>query len=143
MYSCKYSDTSSTNIICIHAYMCIYIICLSLSLYIYIYIHRERGIHVCIYIYMYICIYIYICIHIHTPVHTRFATPLSASGGFRKRTNRVCTKGVTAHDMLVDRGTCWVLPFANLLVTSYFSRRARAYLFSQHVKLKYFCSGPI
>ena len=59
-------------------------------------------------------------------------------GGDRKRTNGVSTSGVTADVVFFDRGTFWVLP----LTYSYLPKSARAYLFPQSVKTRYFCGGP-
>ena len=41
--------------------------------------------------------------------------------------------------MFFDTGTFWVLSLAYF----YLTKSARAYLFSQLVKIHYFCSGPI
>ena len=57
----------------------------------------------------------------------------------RQGTNGVGTNGVNASFMFFDRGTFWVLPLACF----YLPRSARLYLFSQAVKILYFCSGPI
>ena len=57
----------------------------------------------------------------------------------RRGTNGVSTNGVTAIFRFFDRGTFWVLP----LTYMYLPKSARACLFSQSVKVHYFCSGPI
>ena len=59
----------------------------------------------------------------------------------REGTNGVSTNWVTAHFMLLDRGTCWANTPVNLML--YSPKSARAHLFPQSVKIYYFCSGPI
>ena len=58
----------------------------------------------------------------------------------RKGAEGVSTSGVTAISFQVfDGGTFWVLP----LTYFYLPKGARAYLFPQSIRIRYFCSGPI
>ena len=56
-----------------------------------------------------------------------------------KGTNGVSTNGVTANVVFFDRVTFRVLP----LTYFYLPKSDRAYLFSQSVKIHYFCGSPI